>query len=181
MSEQNLPYIPTDYPWTDQASLWERRDDLMKKLKIKQPIWLIVAWILFFVILYFIADRIQLIQVGEHVIGNITNITAYNSRCGWKHKHDCTEFTAYVGFKTIKWESSTFSVWGGNSTWHNQPIASSYRKIWWEVKVIYDPNSIVRVYEDTLWWIWGVPIMTFFFQIMTFFSAFSEPKKKTSY
>lgn len=178
MSNSPTPITPSDILIDPSSIIKTKWNTFIRRYKVKQPIWLIVALLWLLLIGYFVVDRIQLLQVWERVTWKVINITSYNSRCWGKHKHDCTEYTAYVDFTTLVGQKSEFTVSGWDSYWHNQPISDSFRRIWEPVKVIYDPKNISRVYEDTLWGVWWVPIMTFFFQILSFFSAFTEPKKK---
>lgn len=173
---QNAIYSPIEEP----KSIEESWKEITTRFKVKQPTWLVVAGIIFCGILYFIFDRIQFLSIAERVTGIVSNISAYNDRCWWKHKYDCTEFTATVDFMTLHWEKNNFSISWGSERGHNQPISYSSRRIGGAIAVAYDPANIERVYEDTLWGIWWTPIMAFFLQIISFISAFSEPKKRNN-
>lgn len=151
---------------------------------IKNKFSLVIAGILTIPLLYFIADRIQLLHVGVHVDGVVEEVTAHNDRCSrrsGKHTtyYDCTKYNAIIGFNTLPPPiHSTFELSWWSESWHNQPVTYSSRQKWDLTKVIYDPKKISRVYEDTLWGIWWVPIMNLVMQLSFFGWAFSEEKKK---
>lgn len=157
----------------------------MEEPLIKNKASLYIAIILIIPLLYFITDRIQLIQVWKHVIWKVEKVISYNDRCSRRSGkrtiyYDCTKYTATVWFDTLPPPPSihsTFELSWWSERWRDQPISYSSRQEWDPTRVIYDPNKISRVYEDTIWWIWWVPIMNFIIQINFLFWAFSEKKR----
>ena len=145
---------------------------------IKQPTYAILGGIIFVGFLLYSFERLNFLRTAEKTTGTVASLYAENDRCGGKHKHNCTEFYARVHFRTRKEESAEFVVGAGKTRGHNQSLNYADRKVGDEVAVIYAPHNPTKSYVDTLWGVWGGPLMTLFVSFTSLFSSFSEPRRR---
>ena len=61
---------------------------------------------------------------------------------------------------------------------HNQPVSYSRIKRGEAVPVVYSSANPEKAYEDTLFGVWGGPIVMFMFQISTFFASLTEKRRR---
>ncbi len=181
--KQNTENIWT---WDNSTKTHDIIRNYIKKPIIKNKILFVISMILLVWVLYFIADRIQFLLIAAHTTWIVESVTASNDRCSERrnkrtYHYDCTRFHADIWFDTLPPPPivhSNFNLSAWSVRWHNQPLSRATRHEWGVTKVTYDPTNISRVYEDTLFGVWWTPISIFFAQIMTFFWAFSEKKKR---
>lgn len=146
---------------------------------IKQPWLMVVSGLIFIACLYFIFDRLIFLQSAERVNGSVESLSSSNGRCGGgrrRRSYPCTRFNARVRFTTSAGQPSAVQLSAGSARGHDVSTASASRRVGQAVPIVYDPKSPTRAYEDTTWGVWGVPIMSLIFQIVTFFMSFLEPK-----
>lgn len=148
-------------------------------MKIKQPIYGVIAAILLVVISGYVIERILFLQIAEKTTGTVYDISSTNSRCGGKRRHNCTKFNASIKFNPLNNESEVrFVISAGSSRGHNRPLKEADYRVGENVPVVYDPNKPTKAYEDSFFGVWGVPIMLLFFQIISFFTSLTEPKRR---
>ena len=112
--------------------------------------------------------------------GAVTHIYSYNTRCGGKRKHNCTKFDATVQYTSTSGASHRIVVSAGSTRGHDQSIANASRRKGEKVGVVYSPSDPERAYENSLWGVWGAPLMAGFVQIATLFGSMSEGRKRRS-
>lgn len=184
----NIPEQSTDKEnwliWSIDTSKLQTNKNTKPLIKNKM-IFIISIGILIWVV-YFIIDRIQFLSVASHTMWVVESITTSNDRCSERRNkrtyyYDCTKFHAIIGFDTLPPPPivhSTFWLSAGSVRGHDQPLSRATRHEGESTKVTYDPSNLDRVYEDTLFGVWGTPIIMFFAQIMTLISSFTEKKKQ---
>ena len=148
---------------------------------IKQPWALAISGIFLFIAVYYVVERAFFIMSAEKTLGSVVKVESYNSRCGGgkrRSKYDCTKFTSYVRYFNLKNSPYEISLSSGSSRGHNQPDSYARLKMGESVPIIYDPKNPAKAYEDTIWGVWGVPIMLFFGQICSFLISISQPKTR---
>lgn len=148
---------------------------------IKNTYMAYISLALLAVLIWYVGDRILFIQSAEHTIGQVVEVSAYNSRCGGgrrKRSYSCTKFTAKIEFRAQTNQIHHLKISAGRSRGHNQPISHSRIKVKDRIAVIYDPEAPNKAYEDSFMGIWGTPIIIFMAQISTFFSSLFSSKKK---
>jgi hypothetical protein len=146
---------------------------------IKQPWLAAVSLILFIVLAAFVIERLWFLETAARTNGNVAEVTSYNSRCGGGRRnrsYSCTKFKAYIEFYANLGVMHRFSVSAGRKRGSNQSISYSRLAPGQNVPVVYDPKKPQKAYEDTLWGVWGTPIILFFGQIITFFSSMLRSK-----
>lgn len=151
--------------------------------EIKNKVGLVIAWLILIPLAYLVYDRLQLLYVGERVVGVVENIWVSNGDCesgGYRgsRTYSCTRYDAIIGFETkppTVHRTHILSWWSKNG--HNQPISYSSRQVGDATKIIYDPEKASRIYENTIWGIWSIPLIIFFFLLAFVVSALTEDRK----
>lgn len=141
------------------------------------------SFILLIVLIGFIIERLIFISSADTTKGTVISVSSYNGRCGGGRRsrsYSCTKFESTIEYSTKDGTQHTFSVSSGRARGQNAPVSKSRLREGKAVPVIYDPNNPAKVYEDTIWGVWGMHIAIFFFQIGTFISSlFSPSSQKT--
>ena len=147
---------------------------------IKRPMYAIISSVLLVVVVGYIIERVSFLRRAERTVGIVTEISSFNGRCGTRRsKHDCTKFYAKVHFTPMNTENIyLLEISAGSKRGHYQPISFANLKKNDSVPVVYDPHNPKKSYEDSLWGVWGTPIMIFFFQIGSFFSSLTEGRRR---
>lgn len=146
---------------------------------IKQPLYAVISLVLLVVVAGYAIERLAFLKRAEHTTGTVINVTSYNSRCGGRRsRYSCTKFNASVDFLTRESSKYTLKISVGSSRGHNQPLEYADVKVNGQVPVVYDPQNPSKAYEDTTWGVWGTPIMILIFQLGSFFTSMSEPKRR---
>lgn len=146
---------------------------------IKRPIYLVISLILLVIVLGYSVERVLFLQSAQKTMGKVISLSAYNSRCGGRrNRHSCTKYDATVEFFTtdgVKW---LLPISAGSHRGHNMPVSYADHKVNQPIPVIYSPTNPKKAYEDTLFGVWGGPLMLLFAQIGTFFSSFFEGRRR---
>lgn len=146
---------------------------------IKQPWLLVVSGILLVVALGFAIDRALFLVTAERTSGSVERITSSNGRCGSKkNKYDCTRFQAIVGFTTKDGRAGEITVSAGSSRGYDQPSSAADLSVRQAVPVVYSPRNPAKAYQNSLWGVWGAPLMAFIGQLATLFGSFSEGRRR---
>ncbi len=149
---------------------------------IKQPWLLVISGLLLVGALGFAADRVIFLMGAQKTRGTVERLTAENGRCGSKkNKYSCTRFSADVAFTTSDGRSSSISISAGSTRGHNQPTSSANVSVGQGVPVVYSPRNPSKAYQDSLWGVWGAPLMMFIGQLATLFGSFSEGRRRRSW
>lgn len=150
---------------------------------IKQPIFFIISIGLLLVIGWFVVDRMVFLQNAKRITGKVVSVSSHNDRCGSRRsRYSCTRFDAKVQYTPPETgKSYTLSLGAGSSRGHNQPVSRASYQIGNSVQVAYDARKPETSYEDSFFGIWGTPLMVFFFQITTFFSSLTEPRRRRGF
>ena len=144
---------------------------------IRQPLWAIVSLVVLVVLAGFVVERCMFLYRAERAIGRVIAVDSYNSTCGRRRsRYSCTEFDATVEFSTKTAARYTLEVSAGTARGYNQPLSRASRRVSDGVPVVYDPNKPTKAYEDSVWGVWGMPIILAMFQVASFFSSLCEPK-----
>lgn len=150
---------------------------------IKQPIFFIISIALLLVIGWFVVDRIIFLQNAKRITGKVVSVSAHNDRCGSRRsRYSCTRFDALIQYTPPETgRSYTLSLGAGSARGYDQPVSRASYHIGQGVQVAYDGRKPEVSYEDSFFGIWGTPLMVFFFQITTFFSSLTEPRRRRGY
>lgn len=150
------------------------------KIHIYRPVHFIGAIILSIISITLFSDRIELFLNAERTTGNITLIHQKNGTCDFSDgkNQPCTIFTTWIQFQTLSGNISQFkNTWEQNVKWHDQSTTLATRKVWENVKVIYNPKEYVtQAFEDTFVEIWLPVILVVISHIILFLWSFSRPK-----
>jgi hypothetical protein len=135
----------------------------------------VCSMVLALVVLGFVADRTLFLLRAVRTTGNVVDLNATNGRCrcGKRCHYDCTKFQALVRFQTRE-EPATLWVSAGTSHGHNAALASAQYGVGNPVPVVFNPRNPTEAYRNSLWDVWGLPILTFFFQIATLIGSFTQ-------
>ena len=148
---------------------------------IKQPWLLAVSGVCLLVALWLVADRTMFLWSAEKTIGTVTELSGRNERCGRrKSRYSCTKFSAQVQYATRSGSTHTLDISAGSARGHNQPATRARVRKDGPVPVVYAPDQPDRAYEDTLFGVWGAPLMAGFAQIATFLGSLAEGRKRRS-
>jgi hypothetical protein len=146
---------------------------------IKQPIWAIVSLALLVVIAGFIVERCIFLYNAERAIGRVIAVDSHNGTCGHRRsRYACTEFDATVEFSTRMAARYTLEISAGTARGYDQPLSRASRRVSDGVWVVYNPNKPTKAYEDSVWGVWGMPIVLALFQLTSLLVSISEPKGK---
>jgi hypothetical protein len=145
-------------------------------MKVRSTPWFVISMIVAAVFLYFIADRSIFLARAEETVGEVTNLTSVNSRCGSRRsRHACTKFSAEVRFFGAG-DSQVLNVSAGSSRGHYRPLSAARHYRGERVNVVYNPRNPREAYRDTFWDVWSAPIVTLFVQIASLFASTRERK-----
>ncbi len=148
---------------------------------IKQPFFLFIAVALLVVVAWFVMDRIIFLRTAEKTVGKVTHISFVDNRCGGrKRRHRCTRFTAHVQYVPLAGRLYNMNVSAGDVRGHGQPISRASLQVGSRVVVVYDPKNPAKAYEDSLFGVWGAPLMAFFAQIASLITSLTEPRRRNS-
>ena len=147
---------------------------------IKQPWLLVVSAVCLTVALWLVADRVMFLMKAEETVGTVADVTASNGRCGSRRsKHNCTRYGARVEYETGAGVHS-LSISAGSARGHSQPLSRARVQKNGRVPVVYSPDTPERSYENTVFGVWGAPLMAFFAQIATFIGSLTKGRARRS-
>lgn len=148
-------------------------------MKVRNGFLFALAVLMTFPLAYFVTDRIDFVRSSKKTPGTVQDVRAHNDRCGGrKRRYDCTKFTATLRYNV---DEGTYQidVSAGSVRGHDRPISAADHRFHEQVQVAYDSRQPSRAYRDTLWDIWGAPLITFFVQICMLFGGFTEKRRDT--
>jgi len=148
-------------------------------MRVKQGLWFAIGLILLVPLLYFIGDRTIFMLRSQEAHGSVVEVQGKNDRCGGsrrRRRYDCTKFTAGVSYE-VRASQYRISVSAGKTRGHDQPLSAADYAVGDSVPVVYSPRSPQRAYRNSIWDVWGAPIMLFIFQVGSFFAAFTEKRR----
>lgn len=148
-------------------------------MRVKQPVYFWVAVLATLPLAYFLIDRVHFVWSSRTVMSSVEKVTASNGRCGGKRRYNCTKFQAELKYR-VGDRNYWLSVSAGSERGHNQPLHYARHQRNQRVQIAYDPRNPARAYRNTLFDIWGAPIITFFVQICSFIGSLTEPKGGSS-
>jgi hypothetical protein len=142
---------------------------------IKSPTLFWFSMLLALIVLGFVADRALFLMHALKTTGNVVDLSAANGSCscGRRCHYDCTKFQAQVRFQASETPAALW-VSAGTAHGYDCPVAQARYIIGAVVPVIYNPRHPSEAYRDTFMDVWGTPLMTFFFQIVTLFGSFAK-------
>ena len=143
---------------------------------VKNKLLFAVSMVLVVVVLGFVVERVTFLMRAEHAVGEVTELSSSNGRCGGKHKYNCTTFRANVRY-SVNGEDRDLDVSAGSSRGHNRPLSDANYVRGSKVPVLYNPRNRNQAYRDTFFDVWGAPLMAFVAQISMFFGSFSERRR----
>jgi hypothetical protein len=142
---------------------------------IKSPVMFWFSMLLALVVLGFVADRSLFMLKAIHTRGNVVDLSATNGSCscGRRCHYDCTRFQAQVSFQA---SAAPAALWvsAGSAHGYDCPVTQARYVIGDTVPVIYNPHNPTEAYRDTFMDVWGTPLATLFFQIVTLISSFTK-------
>jgi hypothetical protein len=146
---------------------------------IKQPIYAAISAALLLSIVIYVNERINFINKGLDTTGTVVKISSYNARCGGRRsRYSCTRFRAHVEYFDLKKVGYVLSIGAGTAGGYDRSNDNADVKIAGKIGIKYDPDNPSKAYENTLWGIWGGPIMLLIVQISTLVTSFVDPKRK---
>lgn len=115
--------------------------------------------------------------------GIVTEVDARNATCGGKRSHssgryrkrnrtDCTRYFATVQFDTANGERHSVRLAFGKSFGHDKPVANARQQVGTKVPLIYDPKDPSRVFENSVWALWGPTIMLLLAHVVVLLVSF---------
>jgi hypothetical protein len=137
-----------------------------------------ISFILLIIFAGFVIERLAFIRSADTTDGTVISVDSRNGRCGGgrrKRSYACTRFESTVEFVSKSGARYTLLVSSGSARGQNQPRSKARLQEGSLVPVIYDPTNPASVYENTVWGVWGMPILLFFLQIGTFIASFFSP------
>jgi hypothetical protein len=137
----------------------------------------LIAGIAFVVGLWLVGDRVVFLAAAERTVGEVTQLESRNGRCGGRRtRRSCTKFYADVSYRTggATW---VLEVTAGRSNGYGRPLAEADYRVGDRVTIAYNPRRPRQAYRDTLWDIWGAPLMAFFVQIGAMFGGLNDRKR----
>ena len=148
---------------------------------IKHPWLLAVSGVCLLIALWLVVDRTMFLRSAEETTGTVVELSGRNDRCGRrKARYSCTKFSAHVEYETQSGSTHTLQISAGSARGHNQPASSARVRKGGPVSVVYAPDQPTRAYENTLFGVWGVPLLAGFAQIATFLGSLVEGRKRRS-
>lgn len=149
---------------------------------IKQPWLLAVSGVCLLIALWLAGDRAMFLWSAEKTTGTVVEITGRNDRCGRrKARYSCTKYSAQVEYATRSGSTHMLEISAGSARGHSQPTSRARVRKEGPVPVVYAPDEPTRAYEDTLFGVWGAPLMAGFAQIATFLGSLTEGRKRRSW
>lgn len=141
---------------------------------MNKEIWVVIVFgVVLILFLSSCIERVLFLKNAVRVNGTVLSITGTEGTCvdyrrpryraGEKRIRfdSCTKFVATVGYTSPNNARSTFIVEAGQRRGIEQPIKYASLIVGERVQAIYDSRDPARVYKDTLWGVWDVPIMIF--------------------
>lgn len=146
---------------------------------IKQPWLLAVSGLCLVMGTYFVVDRLVFLATAERVMGTVTELTSRNDTCGSeRNRYRCTKFRAEVAFEAKTGGSFTIDISAGQERGHDEPLSRALYEEGSQVEVVYSPRNPSKAYQNTLFGVWGAPIIAFGVQISTLLGSFSEGRRR---
>jgi hypothetical protein len=149
---------------------------------IKNPIFAAISGILLLVVIGFVVERLRFLDSAQKTVGQVSEVRSHNTRCGssgkGKKKYPCTKYDATVDYSAPGY-SETFhlELSAGSARGTGQPLSEADYKRGDAVKVVYDPKNPSKAYQDSLFGVWGAPIVLFVVQLATMFGSLVERKR----
>ena len=147
---------------------------------IKQPVYALISALLLAVVLWFVVDRLIFLHSAQRTTGTVVGVTAENDRCGGRRtRYSCTQFHAVVEYRPEGQQGRfRLNISAGSARGHNQPVSRADVQVNSAVPVAYNPRKPGESYEDTIFGIWGAPLMAFLFQVGAFVTSLTEPRRR---
>ncbi len=140
---------------------------------IKQPLLFGISGLLLVVTVVLFVWRAGFWLSSVETEGRVVAVEASDGRCGSKHKHDCTRFEAVIEYTASGAKHRTTAT-AGEARGHRQPVSAADHRVGERVPVLYsalDPGTACR---DSVFDVWGAPIMALLMQVMTLVGSFFE-------
>lgn len=146
---------------------------------IKQPWMLVVSAVLLLVAIGLGIERTLFVLGSAASEGKVARIDSENSRCGSKKsRYDCTVFSAMVQYAIPSGAILAIRVGAGSTRGNNQPSSSASRSIGDRVGVLYSEKNPVKAYENTIFGVWGAPLIAVGAQIATMLGSLTEGRRR---
>ncbi len=142
---------------------------------IKTPWLFFLSFIIGAIAVGFAVERLIFISSAQKTIGQVIGLESYNDRCGGgrrRRSYACTKFTANIQFFDRQGSRYEFQSSAGSSRGSNRSIDNADYSVGVGVEVIYNPKNPKKVYVNTIFGVWGIPIVLFFTQIGALISSF---------
>lgn len=147
-------------------------------MRVKNQAVFVIALLLTLPVAYFVVDRTAFVLKSQTTTASVHDIVGRNDLCGRRRsKYSCTKFDATLSY-AVNGSDYRIRVEAGSERGHNRPISAAKYRDGQAVSVAYDPRNPQRAYRDTVWDIWGAPILAFLCQVAAFVSSFSEKKRR---
>jgi voltage-gated sodium channel len=122
------------------------------------------------------AERGIFLARAEHVISEVTRVTAHNERCaGKRSRYDCTAYAALLRY-TVNDKSYFLTVHAGTERGHNRPLTLARHQVGQRVEVVFDPRRPATADRNTFSDVFGGAILFFLIHLTLLVTSFSEPK-----
>ena len=150
---------------------------------IKQPWLAALSGIFLIVAIGFAINRVMFILNSKKTTGTVVSVTGSNHTCSSgskrnRHTYPCTQYSATIEFIPEGLAKHDFSVGAGSSRGYDRPIQNASLRTGENLPVIYNSKDPNEVYRDTLFDVWGAPIMALVAQIGSLFASLSEPRRR---
>lgn len=146
---------------------------------IKQPLLFAISGGALLVALGLFAWRGVFWLTAYETDGVVSAIESKNTQCGSKRsKHACTRFTAVLTFHAHDGSSHRTTTSAGEERGYSQPVTDADRRVGEHLPVLYSPLDPDDACHDSVWDVWGAPILAMVVQVITLFGSFFEGKKR---
>ena len=116
---------------------------------------------------------------AETTVGEVITVDASDDTCGSKRsRHSCTKFTARVQYQTPPDLTFHILVSAGSARGHGQPVERAVPNVGDRLEVVYSTETPSRAYQNTLFGVWGVPLMAGFFHVATMIGSLTEGRRR---
>ena len=126
---------------------------------------------------------LEFTRAASKTDGIVTEVIGRNATCSKRksgtgessrirNRKDCTRYSATVQFDTANGERRSVELAFGKATGHDKPISYARQPVGTTVPLIYDPKDLSRVFENTVWALWGPTIMLFLAHVVMLLVSF---------
>lgn len=142
-------------------------------LAIKRPSLLLIGALLTLPLVYFLVERIDFMRSSRKAVATVESVQARHYSCRRGVDHLCTEFAATLTFN-VDGKTHWFLVDAGWVRFRTEVLRRARYQVKELLYVVYDVRKPDHAYVDTLWNVWGTPLLILLAQIAAFIGCLRE-------